>query len=265
MTENPSFARSLAVDRTPAASAEGSIAFTANLPESWQSLRGVHGGFATALATASIAAVEPERHIRTVHAAFLRPTTVGPVDIVVTTMRRGRTLSTHRASMRQAGIDVLEVVVTLCEPTDGPDWTTTHLPRPSPVADCVPFQPPPSVRRLTHHELRLDPAHVPTSDAYDALVMGHLRPVADTELDALWLIMAGDAFPPSPFRRLVPPQGGVSIDYTVHLHRQRADTEWVEGSFLAGDSHDSLAVEHGALRTPDGIVLAETFHTRWTS
>lgn len=79
--------------------------------------------------------------------------------------------------------------------------------------------------------------------------------------------MIGDWFPPSPFRRHQPPTGGVSIDYTVHVHRVvPADPEmWLEGVFEARTSTAGVALEHGTLSTPDGLVVAETFHTRWTA
>jgi hypothetical protein len=30
------------------------------------------------------------------------------------------------------------------------------------------------------------------------------------------------------------------------------------------DSRSGLALEHGTIATGDGLVVAETFHTRWT-
>ena len=79
--------------------------------------------------------------------------------------------------------------------------------------------------------------------------------------------MIGDWFPPSPFRRLLPPTGGVSIDYTVHVHRTLPPSPdlWLEGVFDAGTSVDGIALERGTLATPDGRPVAETFHTRWTA
>jgi acyl-CoA thioesterase len=79
--------------------------------------------------------------------------------------------------------------------------------------------------------------------------------------------MIVDWFPPSPFTRLDPPAGGVSIDLTVHLHRTRpplADGDWLAGSFRADASHLGLALEHGRIADTDGTLLAESFHTRWT-
>jgi acyl-CoA thioesterase len=78
--------------------------------------------------------------------------------------------------------------------------------------------------------------------------------------------MAGDWFPPSPFRRVEIPIGGVSVDYTVHLHRTvtLGDGDWLEAVFESPNSASGLALEHGTLATTHGVLVAETFHTRWT-
>ena len=78
--------------------------------------------------------------------------------------------------------------------------------------------------------------------------------------------MMGDWFPPSPFRRHAPPIGGVSIDYSVHIHRTlpASDAMWLACVFEARNSVDGVALELGSLSTPDGLIVADTFHTRWT-
>jgi hypothetical protein len=81
--------------------------------------------------------------------------------------------------------------------------------------------------------------------------------------------MIGDGFRPSPFCRVPPPVGGVSVDYTVHMHRlpsvkRSGDEEWLEGVFATADSTSAIALERGVLSGGDGITIAETFHTRYT-
>jgi len=204
---SPHFDRTLSVrpvvTRTTAAN---TAAFEAELDESWASLRGVHGGYATALAVRAVELAVPDRAVRTVSASFLRPADVGPAT-------------------------------------------------------------PPVVRHFGQADLRLDPATAPTGDAHDARVAGHVRPLESRPFDAPWLVAIGDLFPPSPFRRNPPPVGGVSVDYTVHVHRVLpADPEMLlEGVFVAGTSTSAMALERGTLATPDGTLVAETFHTRWTA
>ena len=52
----------------------------------------------------------------------------------------------------------------------------------------------------------------------------------------------------------------------MHVHRSitLADDEWLAGVFTTANSVGGLALEHGTLSTADGVVVAETFHTRWT-
>jgi acyl-CoA thioesterase len=86
-------------------------------------------------------------------------------------------------------------------------------------------------------------------------------------LDAAWLVMLLDWFPPAAFTRVDPPTGGVSVDFTVHLHRPlrplRAD-EWLGAEFETKVSTGGLALEQGRVFDPDGRLLAESFHTRYT-
>ena len=87
--------------------------------------------------------------------------------------------------------------------------------------------------------------------------------------DAAWLAMILDWFPPAAFTRALPPVGARSVDYAVHLHRPAPPTvsgepSWLAGTFRADTAVDGLALEHGVIATPDGVVLAESFHTRIT-
>jgi hypothetical protein len=114
----------------------------------------------------------------------------------------------------------------------------------------------------------LDPAGLPGTGGDRARVGGYVRPWGTGDVDAAWLAMVCDWFPPPAFVRLEPPTGGVSIDLTTHLHRPRlvlgAD-EWLTGEFEIQTSAGGLAVEHGRITGPDGLLVAESFQTRLTA
>jgi acyl-CoA thioesterase len=243
------------------------LRYAADLDESWASLRGVHGGYCTALLVRAAEATFPDRAVRTVTASFLRPAEIGPADIDIDVVRAGRSFSTVVATLRQQGRVGLTARITMLGPVVGAEWSAAVTSRPAAPADCTSFTPPPSIRHFEQAELLLDPTTVPAGDAEDARIAGHVRPVESRPFDAAWLTMIGDWFPPSPFRRLLPPTGGVSIDYTVHVHRTLPETAdlWLEGVFDTGTSSDGIALERGTLATPDGRPVAETFHTRWTA
>jgi acyl-CoA thioesterase len=95
-----------------------------------------------------------------------------------------------------------------------------------------------------------------------------MRPIEPRPIDAAWLGMALDWFPPASFTRVDPPVGGISISYTIHVHRTLAglgDDEWLGGIFHADVSAGGIALEKGLITDPSGRVLAESFHTRWTA
>jgi len=219
------------------------LRYAADLDESWASLRGMHGGYCTALLVRAAEATVPDRAVRTVTTSFLRPTEIGPAEIDVDVVRAGRSFATIVGALRQQGRVALTSRITMLGPVVGAEWTTVVPRRPAALADCISFTPPPSIRHFEQAELLLDPETVPTGDAEDARIAGHVRPIEARRLDAAWLTMIGDWFPPSPFRRLLPPTGGLSIDYTVHVHRTLPwlSDLWLEGVFDTGTSVDGMA------------------------
>ena len=270
------FDRTIAVHpRQPLAGCQGpagsTTTFDVDFDDTWASLIGMHGGAMVALAVRAAEHVVPDRPVRTVSATFLRRGSIGAAELDVTVLRHGRGFTTLLGRIRQAGRELVELRLTLAIPAPVDPWTSAPAcladrRRPAPIAACVGFTPPPGIRHFEQARLRIDPTTIPRSDSADARIAGHVQPLEARPFDAPWLAMIGDWFPPAPFRRLVPPAGGVSIDYTVHLHRTLpADPDlWLEGVFEAADQHGGIALERGVLTTPDGAPVAETFHTRWT-
>lgn len=116
-------------------------------------------------------------------------------------------------------------------------------------------------------ELRFDPDRMPFTGPR-ASVVGYVRPLEARPIDAAWLVMAADCFPPPAFARTEAPIGGTSIDMVVHIHRSGfslPEDGWLVGSFEIDDSAGGLAVEHGRITRIDGTVVAESFQTRLTA
>jgi len=241
--------------------------FEIDLDPSWASLVGIHGGYMAAVCTRAVELVADGRPVRTITTSFLRPGRPGPVDVTVDTVRTGRSLSTFAVTLTQDERPLLTSRITAAVPIDGERWETPDPVALAPIDECVPLAPPEGVRHFGQARAVLDPAYTPFSHGPLARVGGYVRPLEPRPIDAAWLIMILDWFPPSPFTRNDPPTGGVSIDYTVHLHRRLDGLdagEWLTGYFHADQSADGLALEHGTIRDPAGRVLAESFHTRWT-
>jgi len=233
----------------------------------WTSLRGVHGGFQAAVAVRAAESVEPDLAVRTLGVSFLRAGVVGPAVVDLDVVRRTRTFATALITIRQGDRPVLTARTTAVTATVGHEWTTPVTDRPAPFPSAVAFTPPMHLPNFGQVRLRLDPDTVPgEGGGGEPRIAGYVRPLDGNDLDAAWLAAAGDWFPPSAFRRVPPPIGGISVDYTVHLHRTitLADDEWLGAVFTTANSVGGLALEHGTLSTHDGVVVAETFHTRWT-
>lgn len=256
------------IDRAEAAPGERS--FEVDLDPGWSSLIGAHGGYMVAIAVrgAERVAGAEDRRVRTAATSFLRAGKIGPARLDVREVRRSRSLSTVVADLVQNGQLVNTSRITLTAERAGVEWaasTPLSLPRPE---DCVPVDPPDDAHHLRRLDALLDPATLPFTNGPRAVVRGYLRPFDARHIDAAWLTMATDWFPPPAFVRLAPPTGGISIDLMTHLHQpivDLADDEWLAGEFEVVTSTGGLATEHGRIARQNGSLVAESIQTRWTA
>lgn len=257
-------------DRTTSLRSRSAHEHEAVLDESWRSLAGVHGGYQVALSVLAAERAEPEREVRTVATSFLRPALPGPATVLVERVRRGRAITTLSVRLLQRDRVAATSRITMVERRDGADWHEPVDLGVVPPAQAIPLEPPAEaglVPHFDHAEAMLDPTHLPFSRSGVARVGGHVRPLEPRPIDAAWLAMIVDWFPPAAFTRTDPPVGGISVDLTVHLHGTRselAEGEWLTGAFDAEVSRGALALERGRIADVDGTLLAESFHTRWT-
>src|ERR1700722_5715116 len=92
-------------DRDTAVSHEGDGLFAATIASGWRAGRGPHGGYLAAmLLKALIAQVDDsERTPRSLTIHYARAPEPGPIEILVTVEREGRSLTTLSARMQQGG------------------------------------------------------------------------------------------------------------------------------------------------------------------
>jgi acyl-CoA thioesterase len=241
--------------------------FDVQLSDLWASLVGIHGGSLTAIVARCAALVEPERRVRTLTTSFLRSARPGPATVHVHEVRRGRSVTTLAAEVEQEGRTITTTRLTLMAPSEGVDWSTrAPIDLPPPEA-CVPITPPNPVEHFHRADGLLDPSSLPFTGGPRTAVRGYVRPIEDRPIDAAWLAMISDWFPPPAFVRVDPPAGGISVDLTTHVHRTlpHLGDGWLAASFEIETSTGGLATEHGLIATTDGTVLAESFQTRWTA
>ena len=242
--------------------------FTAQLDPAWASLIGMHGGYLVAVAIKAAGLVVGDRPIRTVTTSFLRPGSAGPADVSVELVRQGRSITNLTVTLSQSSRTVIVSHVTAADMVESSVWETiVDIDLPA-IDDCIPLAPPAGIGHFDHGVAMLDPADLPFTHGPRARVAGYMRPIEARAIDAAWLGMALDWFPPASFTRIDPPAGGISISYTIHLHRtlpRLSDDEWLGGVFRADISEGGIALEKGIITDPSGRILAESFHTRWTA
>jgi acyl-CoA thioesterase len=242
--------------------------YDVELATEWSSLVGVHGGYMCALAAKAASAAVPGRDVRTLTTSFLRTGRTGSARLSARRMRHGRSMSTVLADLVQNGRIVTTTRVTLTGQSSGVEWNSpVSLDLPA-LEDCVPVAPPPGIGHFDRVDALIDPSNLPFTGGDRARVSGYFRPLEARPIDAAWLAMAVDWFPPPAFVRTDPPTGGVSIDLTMHVHRTRQPLdgdEWLIAAFEVANSSGGLAVEHGVIAEFDGTLLAESFQTRWTA
>ena len=243
-------------------------AFAVNLDPAWSSLVGAHGGYMCAIVVRGAEALAADRSVRTVTTSFLRTGQIGPAELLVREVRRGRSMSTIVADLVQDERVVITSRLTLVTPRAGVEWSVgapVDLPAPS---QCEHFEVAGGVSHFGRVDAVWDPSHKPLVPGDRARVRGYIRPLEPRPLDAAWLAMASDWFPPPAFARLAPPTGGVSIDLMTHVHRpglELARDEWLAGEFEIENSSAGLAVESGRLVLADGTLVAESMQTRLTA
>lgn len=240
--------------------------YAVELPIEWMALVGIHGGYLTALAAHAAEVLSGGRRVRTSSTSFVRAAHPGPAELTVTEIRRGRSITTAVVEILQEDRVVTSSRLTLGGELHGTEWRPVEpiaLPAPG---ECVPITPREPSPHFDRAEALLDPSSLPFTDGPRAMVRGYLRPLEPRPIDAAWLAMASDWFPPPAFVRLEPPLGGISIDLTTHVHQPLAplaEGTWLTASFEITTSSGGIATEHGRIATVEGLVIAESLQTRW--
>jgi acyl-CoA hydrolase len=190
-------------DRTVAAKpSDEEGVFEIDIFDAWAPLVGARGGFSTAVATRCAEQLAPGRLARTVSTTFLRPGRIGPATIRTDVVRSGRSITTVNVDIEQEGRTVTSSRLTFVAQVRGLEWST-NVPLDLPPTECVPVTPPNAVAHFDRVDGLLDPSSLPFIAGDRAMVQGYIRPLEPRAVDAAWLVMATDWFPP-PASRLPP-------------------------------------------------------------
>lgn len=265
------FARQLDLDH------DGGGRYRTDVSDIWNCPIVPHGGLVTAVAARAMACEldDPEQRLRTITTVFAGAVQAGPVEIDVTLLRRGRSISQVSATLRNVGADAgLTAMAVFGADRRGFEFTDLDRPEARPPEEC------PSFREMTA-EVGTGPFHFNFWDHVDnRMVKGHARwddfPPSPTSeriywyrfdeppfldggvLDPLALVTLCDTMPGAVAEKIgsdhpvwLPP----SADLTVHVLGE-ARSEWVlarNRCRRAGDGYASLDIE---LWDPDGGLVA---------
>lgn len=225
-----------------------------------------NGGYLLALAAQALRQARPDQpDPLSITAHYLRPGLASqPCHITTQVLRRGRTLSTARATLAQENSPRLELLAAmgrLGEPgASAPPVLSLPMPvLPAPEA-CIgrsALAQGVGLAILGELEVRVHPDEAVPGAAGRARVSGWIRFTDGRPPDPLACLLMADAFPPAVFGLLGVVGWVPTIELTVHLRRHPAPG-WLMGQFWSHDLSDGRVVEDGALWDMNGQLVAQS-------
>ena len=249
---------------------EGRNAFAGQVHPAWNIGANPNGGYLLALAAQALRQATPDQpDPLSITAHFLRPGLAGQACRIDTqVLRRGRSISTVRATLAQVGGARLEVLAAMGRLAG--DGGAVGADSNAVLALPPPDMPPPEacigrsgvaqgvvLTILGRLEIRLHPGQALPGAAGQATVSGWIRFADGRPPDPLACLLMADAFPPAVFGLLGTVGWVPTIELTVHLRRRPAPG-WLLGAFRSNDLRGGLLVEDGALWDAEGQLVAQS-------
>ncbi|MFZ9405714.1 MAG: thioesterase family protein [Burkholderiaceae bacterium] len=230
----------------------------------WSIGNNPNGGYLLAIALDALQQRLPEQPDPlsvTVH--YFKPGLAGqPCEVRTQLLKRGRQVSSARATLYQEGEARFEVIAVLGALGDGADTPIT-LPAPAIPAPeaCTPrsgfSQGLESLPLLERLEIRLHPEEAEPGQAGKAQVSGWIRLRDGRAPDTRAAILFADAFPPSVFGLLGAVGWVPTVELTVHVRRRPA-AGWMLGQFRTLDLSDGRMIEDGWVWDSQGQLVVQS-------
>ena len=250
-------------DRATAVTRTSDGAYEATIDESWNVIRGPHGGYIAAMLLRALADVAGDgaRTPRSLSVYYPAAPVGGPVSISARVERAGRSMSYVTARLEQNG-----GVAALATAAFSAEWPKTveldNTSRPDvPPADEIPeldrrgLVPP----FTQYFDFRPTTGDEWFTGAPRALSGGWMRLTEDRELDGPLVAALADAWPPAVFPAATTPVAAPTIELTVHFRSPLpAPGRWVLGIFESRVARDGFFEEDGVLWGEDGEVIAQS-------
>lgn len=238
--------------------------FQGQVHSAWNIGDNPNGGYLLSLITQALAeAIEhPDPISVTTH--YLRPGLAdNECEIAVDVLRTGRTLSTVRATLTQAGKARLTVLAAYSD-LGNPAGLDADITLPAPAMP----DPDQCVQRsaeaqgvhlpiLDRLDTRLDPSCAIPGASSEALMRGMIRFRDGRAPDSRSLLLFTDSFPPSPLSKLGSVGWVPTLELTVHVRRRPAPG-WIVAELRTDDLNEGRMVETGALWDSKGNLVAQS-------
>ena len=256
MTESSYFDADTRVEQT------GEGRYQGYIDPGWNIGDNPNGGYLLSVVTSALADVLPHPDPLSVTTHYLRPGTAGVAcDVDVEVIRTGRTLSTVRARLFQAGKQRLEVLAAYGD-LSVPAGINSDITIPAPAM--------PSPEACFARDGKLQGIELAFAEKIDVMlspetavpgggkaeVSGWIRFHDDRAPDPRALLLFCDSFPPSPFGRLGVIGWVPTIELTVHVRRRPAPG-WIKARFVTDDLADGRMIESGCLWDSQDQLVAE--------
>ncbi len=229
-----------------------------------------NGGYLVSVALAALARVSAHPDPVSVTTHFLRPGTGDePAEVTTEILRSGRTITTARATLAQAGTTRIEIVAAFADlaPNAEAGLGSDAIPSFGPPPPSIP--PPdrcvvrsgseqgielPILERL---DVMIHPDQARAGQAGTPVVTGWIRLADGADPSPRSLLMFADAFPPSLFGSLGSIGWVPTIELTAHIRRRPAPG-WILGMLTTSDLHDGRMIEDGLLWDETGALVAQS-------
>jgi acyl-CoA thioesterase len=237
--------------------------WTAQVSPAWNSIGGQpNGGYTLTVVLAAVSETVPMADPLSSSVHYLKPAEVGPAEIEVEVLKRGRRKTTVQARMSQQGSERLRVLATYGD-RDGAGFPTEFSPAPPELPapdDCVAptFGAGPEATIAQEFDYRVTPDSrwVRGTRSGTACIDCWIRFADGREPDLTSLPLFADSFAPSIYEvletALVP-----TVDLGIHF-RQRPEPGWIQARFSTRALLGGVIEEDGELWDSRGRLVAMT-------
>jgi len=249
----------------------GPDVFEGAMSRNWWVVRGPNGGYVAAVMLRALEQrlADPARPVRSLTLHYTAAPSEGPVQILTTLERSGRSLSTLSARMIQGDRLLALGLAAFSRPWKNVEFHHACMPEAAPPEATAPGRGPRSGPPIPIHErydTRWALGSPPFSGASEALAGGWIRLAEPRLADAAVVAALADAWTPSVFSWATPEvqiSAVPTIDLTIHFRASlplpgaKADDYYL-AVFRAREAREGFFEEDGEIWSPNGILVAQS-------